>query len=244
MTNKKKIATYISVVVIALVIAIALVVTEFLSFDSKPPSTQDEDEWRMMEEVIVTGSAIRDSNVVNILIEEVDRYIKDMRLANVVFNAPTTLNIEESFLVNLEISLQDDIEQLKKNVSDMGEQYSALISVSDSMEARLTGADFEINAITREVQPVSNIANTEWKWNIQPKKEGESTLHLTLTALINLEDRESAFTVRTFDRNIVVTITPVQKIQSFALDHWEWLCTAIFLPIIGWLVKKHFRLGE
>jgi hypothetical protein len=61
---------------------------------------------------------------------------------------------------------------------------------------------FQITAITPEVQAVSKIQETEWKWEIHPKKEGKHKLHLTLTALLEIDGRSTPRTIRTFDKVI------------------------------------------
>lgn len=58
------------------------------------------------------------------------------------------------------------------------------IKVSNRMEARLSGYQFKITAITPEIQAVSQQQITSWSWEVIPKKEGDHNLHLTISALL------------------------------------------------------------
>jgi hypothetical protein len=106
------------------------------------------------------------------------------------------------------------------------------------MEARLTGYMFNITAITDEIQAVSESHNTEWRWEIHPKEEGKHSLHLTLTALIEVDGHSTPRAIRTFDKIIEVTVTRTQKLFNFFKNNWQWVWTAILIPIMGWLWKR------
>jgi len=106
-----------------------------------------------------------------------------MEFGTIAFNAPTNINIEDSPLVQLLLSLTEAIDELKQSITEEGEKIGATIRVSDRMEARLSGYKFQITAITPEIQAVSKSQRTEWKWEIQPKEEGQHKLHLTLTRI-------------------------------------------------------------
>jgi hypothetical protein len=106
------------------------------------------------------------------------------------------------------------------------------------MEARLSGYMFQITAITPEIQAVSKRQQTEWKWEIDPKEEGKHRLHLTLTALLEIDGHSTPRAIRTFDKIIEVNVTATQKIGLFFKNNWQWLWAAILVPVAGWLWKR------
>jgi hypothetical protein len=130
------------------------------------------------------------------------------------------------------------VEELKQSIVEEGERVGASIKVSDRMEARLSGYMFQITAITPEVQAVSKTQQTEWKWEVHPKKEGTHKLHLTLTALLEIDGRSTPRAIRTFDKVIEVNVTATQKFCLFFKNNWQWLWAAILLPVAGWLWKR------
>ena len=168
----------------------------------------------------------------------VDRLLNEMEFGAIAFNAPTNINIDDSPQIQLILSLAETVEKLKKAITEEGKKVGATIKVSDRMEARLSGYMFQITAITPETQAVSKYQRTEWKWEIHPKEEGKHKLHLTLTALLEIDGRSTPRAIRTFDKVIEVNVTTTQKIMLFFKNNWQWLWAAILVPIAGWLWKR------
>ena len=169
---------------------------------------------------------------------DVDRLLEEMEFGTIAFNAPTNINIDDSPQIQLILSLAETVEKLKQSITEEGEKVGATIRVSDRMEARLSGYMFQITAITPEIQAVSKRQQTEWKWEIHPKKEGKHKLHLTLTALLEIDEPSTPRAIRTFDKTIEVNVTATQKIGLFFKNNWQWLWAAILVPVAGWLWKR------
>ena len=169
---------------------------------------------------------------------EVDKVLDAMELGTITFNVPTNINIDDTPQIQLILSLTETKDKLKQLIIEKGEKLCASIRVTDRMEARLSGYMFQITAITPEIQAISNNNLTEWKWEIHPKKDGKNKLHLTLTALFELDGYSTSRAIRSFDKIIEVNITPTQKIQSFAKTHWQWLWATILIPVAGLLFRK------
>lgn len=119
-----------------------------------------------------------------------------------------------------------------------GEKEGARIRVSDRMEARLSGPNFAITAITPEIQAVSRNDVTEWKWEVKPSNDGRQYLHLTLSALLSVDGTSTPRAIRTFDKVIEVEIGWHQRVGSFFEKNWQWLWAAVLVPIVGWLWKR------
>lgn len=168
----------------------------------------------------------------------VDHLLNEMEFGTVAFNTPTNINIDDNPEIQLLLSLTETIEELKKSITEEGAKVGANIKVSNRMEARLTGYKFQITAITPEIQAVSKSQPTEWKWEVAPKEEGEFELHLTLTALLDIDGYNTPRKIKTFERNIKITVTPLQKIKLFIKNNWQWLWAAILVPIAGWFWKR------
>ena len=216
------------------------------------PSSTDEvmdDELALddilFDEILLNGSQLGTSEPLfdldqhhipsDTLFSEVDRFLNQMAFGNIVFNAPTQMNIADSSKLQLLLSLNDSVEELKKNLTELGTTYSSQIGVSNRMEAILTGEQFEISNITPEVQAISSTRTTEWNWNITPLEPGFQKLYLTMNAVIEVNGQSTPRMIRTFDQTIEVFVTPSQKINRFISEHWEWLWATLILPLIGWL---------
>lgn len=115
--------------------------------------------------------------------EEIDQVIRGLPWVNIAFNAPATLALGESVVVQLLLSPAQPVRRLKRQLTELGERRGARIKASNRMEARLTGVGFRIEAVTPEVQAVAGRQNTEWRWEVEPTGTGTRRLHLTLSAL-------------------------------------------------------------
>jgi len=106
------------------------------------------------------------------------------------------------------------------------------------MQARLTGLNFEIIAVTPEEQAVSGLEDTKWKWEIKAKSSGLQKLHLTLSALVIVEGNNTYKTIRTFDKEIKVQVSIGHRITKFIIDNVKWMWTPIIFPIFVWVWRK------
>ena len=136
------------------------------------------------------------------------------------------------------LDLKTPVDQLKQMIEAAGEKQGAQIRVSDRMEARLSGANFAITAITPEIQAISQSNITEWKWEVKPTSDGRHYLHLTLSALLSINGTSTPRAVRTFDQMIEVEVVWYQRIESFFDKNWQWLWAAILVPITAWLWNR------
>ncbi len=171
----------------------------------------------------------------------VDQLLKQMEFGHIAFNTPSRINIDDTPQLQLLLSLAEPIERLKTAITAEGEKLGFTVRVSERMEARLRGQAFAITPLTPEIQAVSKIERTEWKWQLKPQQAGRQSLHLTLSALLDIEGHNTPRIVKTFEKTILVEVTTTQKITRFLEANWKWLWTAILIPLVGWGWKVRAR---
>lgn len=169
----------------------------------------------------------------------VDRILEQLKFGNIAFNAPKTMSFRDTAVIELMLGLKAPIDELKRMIEAAGEKEGARIRVSDRMEARLSGPNFAITAITPEIQAVSQRDITEWKWEVKPSSDGRHYLHLTLSAILSVEGASTPRVIRTFDKVIEVKVAWHQRVGSLLEKNWQWMWAAILVPIAGWLWKKN-----
>jgi hypothetical protein len=99
------------------------------------------------------------------------------------------------------------------------------------MEAHLSGVGFKVEPITPERQAVTASERTEWRWQIEPTRTGRLSLHLTLSANLDVAGRSVPRTMRTFEHDIEVEVTWSERTKLFLAGNWQWLWTALLIPI-------------
>jgi len=175
--------------------------------------------------------------------ELVDEELDAMGLGSIAFNAPRHMNFEQTAEVHLLLSMTKSIEDLQVELTEPGERTGAQIRVSRVMEAALTGANFQITAITPEAQAITGQDNTAWRWEVIPKRSGLQELHLTMTAFVDVDGKSIKRAVRTFDHTIEVNVTFGQRAAGLLREHWTWMWGAILVPVVGWLFNKRRTRG-
>jgi hypothetical protein len=171
------------------------------------------------------------------VLSAVDRVLMNMAQANVAFNAPSSMVLNETKIIHLILDARRSIEELRSMIVEGGDVGSDVVRISDRMEARLTGHSFQITAITSEIQAVSKTLPTEWKWELRPIEPGDQYLHVTLSAFIDPGNGLAPRVIRTFDKLIHVKVQWHKRLTAFAQENWQWLWATLLVPAAGWVWK-------
>lgn len=174
----------------------------------------------------------------------IDAVLEKMHVANIAFNAPKLMNLGSATTIHLVLGVHKTPSELKDLIKSQGEKRGAEIRISDEMEARLTGFNFTIKAMTAEKQAVSQVHNTEWKWEVKPESVGEHQLHLTLSATLFVDGRSMTRSIRTFDETINVEVTWQKQASDFIENNWQWLWVTLLVPLGGWIWAKKKKNEE
>lgn len=113
------------------------------------------------------------------------------------------------------------------------------VTVGTIMKANLAGPAFEIVSLTEEEQIVTPNRVTEWAWDISPTKSGDQQLTLNLSVLVRAEGIGEKTFATSESRTVSVKINPRLAIASFIAEYWQWLATAIVVPVGTWAWKKY-----
>jgi hypothetical protein len=177
-------------------------------------------------------------------LSSLDRDLDELPRSAIAFNTPRSMQLEESETVTVLLSPSASVKHLARLLEAEGASGSIegakKIRTAPLMEARLTGQDFKIDAISDSdgIQPITREEPTRWTWDIEPTEPGEGKkVHLTVSVLVKVEGETTPRLIETFNRTIVVNVTMQQRLAGFAGfagNHWEWLWTAILVPLAVW----------
>lgn len=171
----------------------------------------------------------------------IDKIVKELEWGNIVFNAPTSMRFKEKETIELLLSHSVSIQEIRTQLEKAHKIEFASIKISNRMEARLSGTGFQVEALFPEVQIVSSKGVIQWKWYVTPTEHGLQHLHLTLSAILTVSNRDAPFVIRTFDRTIDVEISLAQRASSFFSKNWKWLWVAILVPVVGYLWRRYYK---
>jgi hypothetical protein len=172
-----------------------------------------------------------------------DEAVRDLDWGSIVFNAPNTIRYGQVQTVELVLSRSLPVSALQDQLEQQSSVESAMVRISNRMEARLTGIGFTIEALGPDLQAVTNQQVTRWQWEVTPTGSGLKTLHLSLSAYVGVAGSDAPLVVRTYDRDINVDVTVGQRVTSFLRGNWTWLWVAVVVPCAGyfWAVWRRRR---
>ena len=169
----------------------------------------------------------------------VNEIVKNLEWGNIAFDTPKKLKYGESKVVRLLLSPNKSRYELWSLMKNHAQAELARIQVSNRMEADLSGQGFKIEALVPEEQAVYGDKATYWKWEVTPTKDGDQTLHLAISAIINVSDNQVPLVVQTFSKIIKVEISPAQRVSIFVSSNWQWMWASILIPLSPFIWKWH-----
>jgi len=172
---------------------------------------------------------------------DADSFFSSLTEADIGYAVPPKMEEGRTELVELVLGVDATREEIVTEFSSEGSISFASVAVAPVIEARLTGQGFSVLAITEEKQPVSRKIRTRWAWQVKPLLEGTHNLHLSLSSTVLIGEVRTPTTLRTFDRQITVSVDPSEKVKGFIKKNWQWLWSAILIPIFGWLWSRRVR---
>lgn len=177
----------------------------------------------------------------------VDLILHRMQLANIAFNAPSVIAVDDPAQIELLLGIKQSVEELKNELeADITAKrltgYIEVASIKASptvMQAELEGSAFIIKSLTPKEQIISSETRTEWDWEVTPKRSGKNIIFLTVNARLPIDGGSAYRTVKTFKKEIAVESPPTRRrALKFIQDTWQWLWTALLIPFGSWMLKK------
>jgi len=161
--------------------------------------------------------------------------------ANLVFKIPDSVELNNRIRAQLLVDLEKSIEDLQEANTAKGTPITGSVKLSRVITARLIAPDFEVTAIEPEEQALIAGQTATWNWSLLPKASGTYDVTLTIDAKVEVNNREKTAHIRTFERTVKVTVTPTQVIFSFINENWQWLWSALLVPLFLWFWKSNKR---
>jgi hypothetical protein len=174
--------------------------------------------------------------------DRLQQAVDGLPLGDVVFQHPAEMQLRKQETVQVRIS-QDQKTDLLRGLPANGITERDQIKISTSMKVRLSGdPNFEIRPLTDEEQLVTKKNYTEWSFTVLPLRKGNWPLHLVVTAVIRTPwgtEKSKDYPVK--DEFVLVRVTPFHVIEYFVGDNWQWILTAILIPLVVWAWKRRVK---
>jgi len=175
-------------------------------------------------------------------LSRIDEVLASFPVGNMAFNVPESIEIGQTFTVRLILSPKKSIteiqSELDRSLQTKQSIESAQVRLSSQMEARMTGENFDIVAVTPETLAISGSEDTQWTWDVTAKQGGPQQLHLTVSAILYINGETTPRVVSEFDRKVTVNVGFGHRVASFMGGNWQWLWATLVVPAVGWWWKR------
>ena len=167
--------------------------------------------------------------------EAIDKSLSESMKSSIAYNAPTSMNLDDSTTIELLLNPSQSPEDLGKQVTEPGQVQTATIDITPYMKAELISVDKDAFTIQQlhdsPIQPIGSKTVTKWEWAVDAKKAGQQKLTLVISRLVRAQGEDHWTIIQTYKSDVEVKVTIAQMLGS--LD-WKWilgiLVTALIIP--------------
>jgi hypothetical protein len=179
---------------------------------------------------------------------ELDRIVNALRWGNIVFTVPPTLAYGSTARAELVMSRIVSYAELQEELHTRWNAQSVhtdRVRLADRMRAELIASTgLSVRNLSPAEQGVANGEVPRWTWEVSAKDDfdgGPQYLDLSLYAQLQIENTNTPISLRTYNRTIEVKITTYQRTVRFVAGNWQWLWTAILVPVGTYMWNRKRR---
>jgi hypothetical protein len=162
--------------------------------------------------------------------EKIKEQFANLSPGTVAFNAPDHMKVSNTETVTVRIAPKGEASGITTGLSGQTSTASQE-HITPNMAAKLDGIGFEITALTPETQLVAGGGFAEWRWNVTPTEAGDHNLNVSIIAKLDQYER----VVSTETHAVHVDGNPMGAFEDFFEKNWQWLASAIVIPLIALL---------
>lgn len=114
--------------------------------------------------------------------------------------------------------------------------------LSGRMQCIISSQGLVIKAETPDIQAVRMLGVTRWSWSLRPAEYGEYNVSLALSAMVDIDEKNTAILVKQIRESISVNVSTLEFVTRFIKNHWQWLLTAlaaVFVFLIQYNKKEN-----
>ncbi|WP_340691973.1 hypothetical protein [Hyphomonas sp.] len=138
-------------------------------------------------------------------------FMESLQTVPVAHETPKSAEYKRAFDVTLAIDATGD-DTAVDALPGRGNIVTGEAQVSDRVEARVSGANFEIVPMSPGVQSLSPLTENVWRWSVMPLSAGDHDLVFEIYAI----DQDSVVPLRTFRDTVTVQVSGINRAIAFA----------------------------
>lgn len=174
----------------------------------------------------------------------IEAELAKLQPGRILFNPPVEMSEGVSERVEVRVTRNlTDTAMLESGLQGRGPSRIENVKVGTFMRARLTGENFEIEALNSEDQVVGSEDFTQWAWAVTPTWHGTQKLRLAVTVRVNVNGTEEVRDLPVKEETITVAVNPVYTAMSLGRAYWPPV-VALLLIAIGLSAARLFATRQ
>jgi hypothetical protein len=161
-------------------------------------------------------------------------------LGSSVIRVPSTMKEGRESIAQLIVSPTDLQSLLKQSAVTSGtgdvKDAEQNIRLTPRMRASLSAPGFDFTPKDAQEQVVKSGEPTVWVWTLVPSRTGSLTLVFTLEGILTVDGKETAIRPPALTVPVRVEVNPLLFFEKY----WQWLMTAIVIPLVVFFGKRYF----
>ncbi|MGY4399329.1 hypothetical protein [Bradyrhizobium sp. USDA 3315] len=155
---------------------------------------------------------------------ELEDIVAKLKRGTYKFNKPGSAALNEVFTMRLALLTADgqtaSFDALPGTVTTRSDKHFA-----QSIEATLSGDDFEITPPGPQARTATRVEPVEWEWKVKPLSAGIKSVTVDVFANISVGADKSRVQVTTLSEEIEIDVTVFQRIRTFVADS-SWIAAS------------------
>jgi len=148
---------------------------------------------------------------------DLDEIVRNLATGTYSFNRPRTATLGEEFVLRL--ILQTKPGQPANFEGVVGPiQRVENKPFAQSIEATLSGQDFDISPNTAQARTATSERAVEWNWKLTPTSTGTKTITIEVAANILMSPEKQRVQIDTLRETIEIQVTVFQRVKSYLAD--------------------------
>ncbi|KDA03174.1 hypothetical protein [Hyphomonas oceanitis] len=141
-----------------------------------------------------------------------EAFMESLQTVPVAHETPKTAEYKRAFDVTLALDATGDDTAVDALPNRGGNIVTGEAKVSERVEARVSGANFEIVEMSPGIQKLSPLTENVWRWSVMPLSAGDHDLVFEIYAI----DQDSVVPLRTFRDTVTVQVSGLNRAIAFA----------------------------
>ena len=89
--------------------------------------------------------------------------------------------------------------------------------------------------------------SVRWTWSVTPIRGGDLRFQAVIEAMVNIDNLETPYHVRSFQKVVTVTVSPAQRVgdvSGWIVENWEVPSgvVAALAALVGWIMRRRRRM--